>query len=257
MPIGIMSAIPEENRRLVEALEGPEDVVIDGMREYHSGTLFGEPVVLVFSRCGKVAAATTATALISRFDVRSIVFTGVAGSLSSDVRVGDIVVADRLVQHDMDASPLFDAFEIPLLHRSYFDGDRGLTRALIAGGEAFVGDLASHVTPDDLAQFAIGTPRVSRGLVLSGDQFVTDRAYARSLCERLPGALCVEMEGAAVAQVCFEYGRPCGVVRVISDAADETAAFDFTAFVDRVATHFSYGILEHALPIIGGALRAR
>ena len=89
-------------------------------RDFWLGDLHGVSVVLALSRIGKVAAATTATTLIEAFAADHIVFTGVAGALGAQVRVGDVVVADDFVQHDMDASPLFPRFEIPLYQRTRF-----------------------------------------------------------------------------------------------------------------------------------------
>jgi len=123
MPIGIMAAMQEEIDRLLRELPAGSEVVNDGRRTYHSGHLWGTPVVIVFSRWGKVAAATTATDLISDFCVTEILFTGVAGAAQPGLKVGDIVVGARLWQHDMDARPLFPRHEIPLLGRSSFASD--------------------------------------------------------------------------------------------------------------------------------------
>jgi adenosylhomocysteine nucleosidase len=98
MPIGIMAAMQEEIDALLKELPADAEVVDDGRRTYHSGCVWGTPVVVVFSRWGKVAAATTATHLISDFGVAEILFTGVAGAAQSGLRVGDIVVGARLCQ---------------------------------------------------------------------------------------------------------------------------------------------------------------
>src|SRR5476649_3052114 len=110
--LGIISALHEEQQGLVEAMEGVT-TASHGMREYTAGRLWGVDAVCVLSRIGKVAAAMTATMLVEKFEVTHIVFTGVAGSGDAGVRVGDIVVADALIQHDFDASPLFPRFEVP------------------------------------------------------------------------------------------------------------------------------------------------
>jgi len=123
-----MAAMQEEIDRLLRELPAGSEVVNDGRRTYHSGHLWGTPVVIVFSRWGKVAAATTATDLISDFCVTEILFTGVAGAAQPGLKVGDIVVGARLWQHDMDARPLFPRHEIPLLGRSSFASDeKGVT----------------------------------------------------------------------------------------------------------------------------------
>ena len=121
-PIAIVSAMHEELRALLPAL-GLVRVVRLGGREFHCGSVHGHAVVLVLSGIGKVAAATTAALLIHEFKARALVFTGVAGGLRPGVKVGDVVVAQQLLQHDMDASPLFPRFEVPLF-RSWSTGSK-------------------------------------------------------------------------------------------------------------------------------------
>ena len=107
MTTAILSALPEEQSGLLAALQQPQRSTHAG-RAFWRGTLHGQPVVLALSGMGKVAAATTATALIERFGAARIVFTGVAGGVGEGVQVGDVVVAHDYVQHDMDVSPLFE-----------------------------------------------------------------------------------------------------------------------------------------------------
>src|SRR5262249_7460445 len=147
-----------------------------------------------------------------------IVFTGVAGSADFGVRVGDVVVAESLVQHDIDASPLFPRFEVPLTGLSHLPSDRDLSRKLATAAREFLENEANE-------------PQLHRGLVDSGDQFITDPVKLAAMKDALPDLLAVEMEGAAVAQVCFELGVPFAVIRTISDNANEDAATDFMHFV--------------------------
>ena len=116
-----------------------------GGREFHCGSVHGHAVVLVLSGIGKVAAATTAALLIHEFKARALVFTGVAGGLRRGVKVGDVVVAQQLLQHDMDASPLFPRFEVPLSGRSRFDADARLEQPRTA--HAFVVRRLQDKTP--------------------------------------------------------------------------------------------------------------
>lgn len=251
MTIGIMSAIPEEACLLAGALAGATTRVHGG-RTYITGELAGGArgetaarVVVVFSRMGKVAAAATAQHLIDMHGVRSIVFTGVAGSLSRELRVGDVVVADELWQHDMDASPLFPALEIPLLGVSSFRADAAIAARLRSAAEAFVReDLAERMDAGTRQELGVHEPRVVVGGIASGDRFVATLAERDSIVRRIPRAICVEMEGAAVAQVCHEHGVALGVVRVVSDSADEGAAVDFGRFVKEAARHYGLGIMR-------------
>jgi adenosylhomocysteine nucleosidase len=247
MTIGIMSAMREEMASLLEEMEDTQ-VIRAGMRTYHRGTLWGTPVVLVFSRWGKVAAATTATYLIEHFGVTHIVFTGVAGAADTALNVGDVVVAGKLYQHDLDASPLFPRHEVPLLGVSGFPTDLGLRRAALAASETFLRyELTARVAPELLQEFGIVRPRVVVGDVASGDQFIASRADRDRLKKDLPKVACVEMEGAAVAQVCHEYAVPFVIIRTVSDSADEAATMDFPRFVRHVASAYSHGIVRQLL----------
>ena len=210
-------------------------------REFWSGQLHGQAVVLALSRIGKVAAATTATALIERFGVTQIVFTGVAGGLGVDVAVGDVVIGNAYLQHDMDASPLFPKYEVPLTGLSVFPGHTGLVGAL-AGACATA--LAGLPGPARAAQ-------VQQGLIVSGDRFVNGAAEVRAMVDALQDCgyapLAVEMEGAAVAQVCADYAIPFAAVRTISDRADDTAHVDFPQFVTTVASVYARAIIANWL----------
>ena len=126
--LGIMAALPQELGDLIESMRAAGEVRTEtiGRREYHVGIAHGVPCVVTLARVGKVAAAATASALIHLFGVDAIVFTGVAGGVRADVRVGDIVIGETLMQHDLDASPLFPRFEVPLLGMARFPGDATL-----------------------------------------------------------------------------------------------------------------------------------
>ncbi|WP_370655013.1 5'-methylthioadenosine/adenosylhomocysteine nucleosidase [Hydrogenophaga sp.] len=224
--------------------EQPQTV---GGRAYWRGHLHGAEVIAVLSGIGKVAAATTATALIERFGVQRIVFTGVAGGLAPGVRVGDVVVAHRFLQHDMDASPLFPRHEVPGYARSRFDADVALTAALRQASERVLHALPAQLDEGVRAEFHLQTPRCHQGLLISGDRFVSTTAESDALRKILPDALAVEMEGAAFAQVCHDYGVPLAVVRTISDRADDAAHVDFPRFLREVASRYSAAIVEALL----------
>ncbi|MET0542793.1 MAG: 5'-methylthioadenosine/adenosylhomocysteine nucleosidase [Variovorax sp.] len=230
MPTAILSALPEEQEGLAAQL-GDVRVERHAGRDFHVGQWHGRPVVFALSRIGKVAAATTAAALIERFGVRRIVFTGVAGGLHPDVRVGDTVVGSEFLQHDMDASPLFPRHEIPLYGRSRFPADAELA-ALLFRAAAVQGVLDATTRE----RFGLDeTPRIHRGLLVSGDRFVARADEAHALRVALPDALAVEMEAAAVAQVCHDHGVPFAAVRNISDRADDQAHVDFPSYLTQVA----------------------
>lgn len=240
MLTALVSALPQELAALLAQLDTHHSAPHAG-RLFHHGRLHGHPVVLVLSGVGKVAAATTATLLIERFEVERMVFTGVAGGLGAEVRVGDVVVADDLLQHDMDASPLFPRWEVPLTGRSRFPADGALSSALRDAAARVVGE-PGHFGPEALAM-GVTAPRLHRGLIVSGDRFVSTTAESRALQQALPDALAVEMEGAALAQVCHDLGVPFAVLRTISDRADDSAHVDFERFLDVVAAKASADIV--------------
>ena len=238
----IVSAMHEELSALLPALEQPQQVELAG-RRFHIGRLHGESVVLVLSGIGKVAAATTATLLLDEVEVERIVFTGAAGGLGPGVRVGDVVLARELLQHDMDASPLFPRFEVPLTGRSRFATDAALTDALAAAALHCLNHASERIGEAHLADFGIDSPLLHQGLVISGDRFVSTAAESGALRTLLPQALAVEMEGAALAQVCADFGRPFAVIRTISDRADDSAHVDFGRFIAQVASVYTREIV--------------
>jgi adenosylhomocysteine nucleosidase len=252
--VAIVSAMHQELAALLRAMPDEAPRVLGG-RRFWIGHLDGHEVVAVLSGLGKVAAATTATLLADALGVERAIFTGTAGGLQPRVRVGDVVVADALLQHDMDASPLFPRHEVPFYGTDRFATDAAMSKALAAAAHAVLaaamqrGDAVGDDGLDSglLARFGVTSPQVHAGLVLSGDRFVATAAESDALRARLPDALAVEMEGAALAQVCFDFGVPFAVVRTVSDRADDSAHVDFMRFVDAVASRYTVEIVRRFL----------
>ncbi|MDJ0646100.1 MAG: 5'-methylthioadenosine/adenosylhomocysteine nucleosidase [Flavobacteriaceae bacterium] len=244
--IAIMSAMREELQTLVEHLENPTTTV-KGKRRYHLGTLFGKNVVLVFSRWGKVAAATTATQLINDFELSEFLFSGVAGSVTDHLNIGDIVIGDKLYQYDINATPLYKPFEIPLLDKTYFETDLLRQRELLNAGTLFLNDFNTIISKEEATNFGIANPKVVRGGIASGDQFINSNSQINFIHSNLPSVVCVEMEGAAVAQVCYEYGVPFSIIRIVSDKANDNAHIDFEKFAAQIAGKYTLEILKNYL----------
>src|SRR5690606_8140486 len=162
-----------------------------------------------------------------------------AGGVAPQVRMGDVVVGTELLQHDLDASPLFPRHEIPLLQRSRLEADEQLTRTLAAAAD----DYLREAWQDEIAaparhSFGLADPRVHEGLIISGDQFINSAVKVQALSNDLPAALCVEMGGWAVAQICQEYGESCSVVSMVTERGEDSARQEFTSVVRSGARHY-------------------
>ncbi|MEI6748769.1 MAG: 5'-methylthioadenosine/adenosylhomocysteine nucleosidase [Bacteroidota bacterium] len=244
--IGIMSAMPEEIDGVVDLLTERQELT-KGMRTYYSGKINNIPTVVVFSRWGKVAAATTVANLILDFNITELIFTGVAGAINHELNIGDIVIGSRLVQHDLDARPLIAQFEIPLLGMTHVTSPaRQVNRALVAINELLSNKhLHAVLSDDELKDFGITNPKVLIGDISSGDKFFSSNDDKLKLQNILPNTLCVEMEGAAVAQVCYEYEIPFTIIRTISDSADDNSHVDFQSFIRHIASKYSVEIIKN------------
>lgn len=243
MKIGIISAMQEEIQALHSFIKN-EKIIKKGMREYHEGILFGQPIVMVFSRWGKVASATTATQLINDFDIDEIIFTGVAGSMHENLNIGDIVIGNKLYQHDMDASPLLEKFEIPLLQKKFFETNVLKRSLLLQASQLFLLDIHDYISKNELLMYSINNPKIFTEDIASGDVFISTKEQIHAIKTCLPQVACVEMEGAAVAQVCYEYEVPFSILRTISDKADDNAHIEFQKFAKNIASKYALGILK-------------
>lgn len=257
MHLAIVAAMPQELRALLDHLPDAQLTRLGG-REFWSGHLQEVDVVLVLSGIGKVAAATTTTMLATHFKVDALLFTGVAGGLAAHVRVGDVVLGAELVQHDMDASPLFPRYELPGRGVTQLAADPGMSQALAQAAASALSPQAlsgaGALADVHLQALGLSQPQVHVGLVLSGDRFVSSNHESAALREAFPTALAVEMEGAAVAQVCHDLALPFAVLRVISDRADQSAHVDFNRFVDEIARRYGLAIV---LALLAQGWRAR
>ena len=244
--IALVSAMHEELAAVLARMPDEQKTVVAG-REFWVGHWHGHEVVAVLSRIGKVAAATTTTTLIERFGVSRMVFTGVAGGLAPQVQVGDVVVARAFIQHDMDASPLFPRHEVPLTGMTRFPADTVLSDALAAAAPLALQDMRAALPRAEWLNIDLTQAQVHQGLIASGDRFVSQTLESEALQRELPEALAVEMECAAMAQVCHDYGVPLAAVRTISDRADDAAHVDFPRFIQSIASRYSVAVLDRLL----------
>ena len=225
-PVGIMGAMREEIEQLTSELERAEVREVMGF-VFHAGRLHGQDVVITQCGIGKVNAAMCTVALLS-LGVRCVIFTGVAGGVHPELRVGDMVVSTDLVQHDLDVTAL------------------GYPLGLIPG-EAHAWSADETLREVALAAAAdVPEVRAVPGRVVSGDQFIASPEKVRWLSDTF-GAACAEMEGAAVAQVCAKWGVPFVVIRSMSDTADQDAGVNYQEFMPVVA--------RRAKQVVRGMLR--
>lgn len=248
--VGLICAIEPERVHLGRELRHARSDVVAHAR-FDSGLLDGHEVVLVGAGMGKVNASVVATLLADRFGCRAVVFSGVAGGLDPALGIGDIVVANRAIQHDAgvigpDGLTHYQAGHVPFINpteRFGHDVDPVLG--------ARVRDRLDGFTLPAISRQAGGRgepPRIRYGTVLTGDQFLHDDSTRRRLHAQLGGSA-VDMEGAAVAQVCEGFGIPWLLIRALSDLAGRESRFDFAAFVDEVAAS-SAAILRRLLPVL-------
>jgi adenosylhomocysteine nucleosidase len=244
MKIGIMGAMNEEVAGIIQKMSLKIESTIGG-RTYYDGRLDNHAVTVVFSRWGKVASAITAANLITQFHVDHIIFIGVAGAADPSLNIGDIVIADQLVQHDMNTVPLFPRFEIPLTNTSYFKANQFLlsyTKTAITQLLPTPGKFTSPL-------FGANT-QVREGTTATGDQFMSDAKIVQELLQAIPNLLCFDMEGAAVAQTCQDFQIPLQVIRIISDKADHSAHVDFPTFIKTLAAPMGEQIIRSVLNLL-------
>lgn len=212
--IGIMGAMQEEVEPLLKALDSYETEQI-GNNAFHIGTYKGKKVVVAYSRIGKVNSAVTTTVMIERFGINKLLFTGVAGALNPTLKIGDILYATKLVQHDVDIT----AFG----HKMGFIPETG---------DFFATDQALNALAEKVAKES--GIKLTNGVIATGDQFVANEETKNLIVQHF-NADAVEMEGASVACVCASLGVPFFVLRAISDAADMDAGFSFDEFLKSSA----------------------
>ena len=234
----------------VKALLTDKTTVKIANREFVVGKIDNVRCVVAFSKWGKVAATITATLLIQEFGVTDLFFIGTAGALADGLKVGDIVVSKRLVQHDLDARPMIHRFELPLLNRIYVDSDPELTELAGRAVSNLINNGVENMVGEEAVRDFNLNPKLYFGDIASGDQFINSDEKRNEILNLLPNIQCVEMEGAAVAQVCLEFGTPFTVIRTISDTADHNARIDFGKFIVEVANAYSRAIVLEVMRLV-------
>ena len=226
--IGIIGAMDEEESRLKEKMNVSKVEKKAGM-EFFQGELSGKEAVIVKSGIGKVNAGICTQILVDDFNVDAVINTGVAGSLKNEINIGDIVLSKDALQHDMDATGFgYEPGVIPRMEESIFKGDETLIQVAKEVNENVNAEISTFV-----------------GRVVSGDQFISDHAKKTELVENFAG-YCTEMEGAAIAQVCYLNKLPFLIIRAISDKADNSATMDYGEFEAKA--------IEHTVKLVSGMM---
>lgn len=227
--IGIIGAMEIEVANIKARLENISEEQISGVT-FVTGNFCGKDVVVAKCGVGKVFAALCAEAMIMRYSPEMIINVGVAGCLDSNLKIGDIVIASGVVQHDMDTSPLGDP---PGLLS-------GINIINIPSDERVTGALEKSVA-------SLGLP-YTVGTIASGDQFVSAQDKKAYIISQFSASAC-EMEGAAIGHVCFVNNVPFGILRAMSDGADDGAKLDYPEFT-RLAAANSTEVITKFLSII-------
>lgn len=225
MKIAVIGAMEEEVELLRAAISNPKTTVIANS-EYTEGTYEGKDVVLLKSGIGKVNAAMSTTILLHEFKPDVVINTGSAGGYDENLEVGAIVISDEVRHHDVDATIFgYEIGQVPQMPPA-FKSDANLMQAA------------------ELAVQKIGEHQAATGLITTGDAFMNDSVRVEVVRKQFPTMKAVEMEAAAVAQVCYQFGTPFVVIRALSDIAGKESNISFDEFLPVAAKHSTQVVLE-------------
>ena len=217
-PVAIIGAMEQEITLLQSRIQQVQHEQVAHIA-ITRGTLAGKPVLLAQSGIGKVNAAITTTVLLEKYQAACVINTGSAGGLQGGMKQGDVIVGIQTAHHDADATAFgYVIGQLPQMPARY-DSDAALVEHAARAAIAFDG------------------AAIHRGLIVSGDQFINHPDKIARIRTHFPDALAVEMEAAAIAQTCYQFARPCVIIRALSDLADGEAEYSFETFLQMAATH--------------------
>lgn len=243
MTIGILCAIPEETKAFGAALQ-IKDTRRIGDNAFHTGTLSGHEITLVECGIGKVNAAFATTVLCDHFKCSSLIFSGIAGGIDPALHVGDVVIAERLVQ--VDYGRFQDGAVIPFKGGAIPFGD-----ATGEIGYVMKPNVKMKLTPllnEALPEWEGRRPSIQFGTILTGDVFLND-SRQREKYFKTHNAQAIEMEGAAVAQIAEKYGADAIIIRALSDLAGDDSHLDFASF-GHFAAVSAAALVQHTLKLL-------
>lgn len=220
MKIGIIGAMEPEVALLKEAIENVETTQY-GPYTFYSGQLQNQQVILVQSGIGKVAAAVATTLLLTHFNPDCVINTGSAGGFDAELEVGDVVISSEVRHHDVDVTAFnYEIGQVPQMPAAF-----EAHPVLIAAAEQSVKQ--------------VGDVKVKTGLITTGDTFMCDPVRINKAREDFPTMKAVEMEGAAIAQVCHQLSVPFVVIRSLSDIAGKESPVSFEAYLEKASKYSS------------------
>ena len=229
--MGIIGAMKGEVAQL-KANMSAVTITQKASMEFYEGNLADKAVVVVQSGIGKVNAAVCAQILIDDFAVDAIINTGIAGSLRSEINIGDIVISTDALQHDVDATEFgYPLGQVPQLEVLSFQADEALIKQAISS----CGEVNPHIG-------------VFKGRIVSGDQFIASNEVKQRIIKNFAG-FCTEMEGAAIAQAAYLNQIPFVVIRAISDKADDSAQMDYPTF-EKQAIENSFKLVKNMVEVL-------
>ena len=221
MKIGIIGAMDQEVALLRAQMSDVEELSLAGC-EFYSGTLAGQQVVLTRSGIGKVAAAVATTLLLDRFAPDCVINTGSAGGFDPELHIGDVVISSEVRHHDVDVTGFgYEIGQVPQMPAAFIADER-----LKALARAAVAELQEGIQSKE-------------GLICTGDQFMCDPERIAKARADFPTMAAVEMEGAAIAQVCHQFGVPFVVTRSLSDIAGKESPDSFDAYLEIASRNSS------------------
>lgn len=225
MKVAIIGAMEEEVTILRETIENREDMTVAGC-EFTTGTIHGQEVVLLKSGIGKVNAAMSSTLLLQNFKPTYVINTGSAGGYLESLNVGDIVISSEVRHHDVDVTAFnYEYGQVPGLPAA-FPADKQLV------------DIAEKCAS------TIQDVQVVKGLIATGDSFMNDPVRVEFVRTKFTELYAVEMEAAAIAQVCYQFGTPFVITRALSDIAGKESNISFENFLETAAVNSSNIVIK-------------
>lgn len=223
--IGIIGAMDEEVQKLKEQLGSYQEKVIAGT-PFYQGIIAGQDVILLQSGIGKVNAALSTAVLLNHFQPDVVINTGSAGGFNKDLEVGDIVISTEVRYHDVDATVFgYEYGQVPQMPATYKAEERLINLA------------------EKAAKTEINAHNIVKGLIATGDSFMSDPERVAFVMTKFPDLQAAEMEAGAIAQVCHRFETPFVIIRSLSDIAGKEASTSFDKFLQTAATHSAELIL--------------